>query len=317
MQLVQELRKAPTVHDLCASHAFVQHRCGARRPNRCARADTTMRSTMLLTTAGLLAAGLRPSTRLCAKSIFRGPETPTREARAANAALAEAGELLNSGDGEAAVHALVMHADALLACDGATLSALCGDDVALAELTSDVLEAVSEEALDLDHERKTLLKKLIQAAQTSEEEVDQVLEEAGDLLIETAFVDYLDGEAQRLAAESDAEARLLELLDALRFRVIQSLGMQIFGAGAEALKRVLSIEDSVMREEAFRNALESCDVDAQCDSAGILAALDETLRDVTLRGDAHPDLVEALQGLAEIAAEYDFGYSEPADDESR
>ena len=57
-----------------------------------------------------------------------------------------------------------MHADALLACDGATLSALCGDDVALAELTSDVLEAVSEEALDLDHERKTLLKKLIQAA---------------------------------------------------------------------------------------------------------------------------------------------------------
>ena len=48
-----------------------------------------------------------------------------------------------------------------------------------------------------------------------------------------------------------------------------------------------------------------------------LAALDETLRDVTLRGDAHEDLVEALQGLAEIAAEYDFGYSEPADDESR
>ena len=270
----------------------------------------------MLTTAGLLvAAGLRPSTRLCAKSIFRGPETPTREARAANAALAEAGELLNSGDGEAAVHALVMHADALLACDGATLSALCGDDVALAELTSDVLEAVSEEALDLDHERKTLLKKLIQAAQTSEEEVDQVLEEAGDLLIETAFVDYLDGEAQRLAAASDAEARLLELLDALRFRVIQSLGMQIFGAGAEALKRVLSIEDAAMREEAFRNALESCDVDAQCDSAGILAALDETLRDVTLRGDAHEDLVEALQGLAEIAAEYDFGYSEPADDD--
>ena len=72
-----------------------------------------------------------------------------------------------------------------------------------------------------------------------------------------------------------------------------------------------------IREEAFRNALESCDVDAQCDSAGILAALDETLRDVTLRGDAHEDLVEALQGLAEIAAEYDFGYSEPADDESR
>ena len=125
----------------------------------------------------------------------------------------------------------------------------------------------------------------------------------------------MDGEAQRLAAESDAEARLLELLDALRFRVIQSLGMQIFGAGAEALKRVLSIEDSTMREEAFRNALESCDVDAQCDSAGILAALDETLRDVTLRGDAHEDLVEALQSLAEIAAEYDFGYSEPADDD--
>ena len=37
-----------------------------------------------------------------------------------------------------------------------------------------------------------------------------------------------------------------------------------------------------------------------------------------MRGDAHPDLVEALQSLAEIAAEYDFGYSEPAgDDESR
>ena len=278
-----------------------------------------MRSTLrhLLTTGLLVAAGLRPSTRLYAKKIFRGPETPTRETREANAALAEAGDLLNKGDGEAAIHALVMHADALLACDGATLSALCGDDAALAELASDVLEAVSEEALDLDHERKTLLKKLIQAAQTSEEDVDRVLEEAGDLLIETAFVDYLDGEAQRLAAESDAEARLLELLDALRFRVIQSLGMQIFGAGAEALKRVLSIEDSVMREEAFRNALESCDVDAQCDSAGILAALDETLRDVTLRGDAHEDLVEALQSLAEIAAEYDFGYSEPADDESR
>jgi len=60
----------------------------------------------MLTTAGLLvAAGLRPTTRLSAKSIFRGPETPTREARAANAALAEAGELLNGGDGEAAVHA--------------------------------------------------------------------------------------------------------------------------------------------------------------------------------------------------------------------
>ena len=58
----------------------------------------------MLTTAGLLvAAGLRPTTRLSAKSIFRGPETPTREARAANAALAEAGELLNGGDGEAAV----------------------------------------------------------------------------------------------------------------------------------------------------------------------------------------------------------------------
>ena len=71
--------------------------------------------------------------------------------------------------------------------------------------TRELLEAVSEEALDLDHERKTLLKKLIQAAQTSEEDVDRVLEEAGDLLIETAFVDYLDGEAQRLAAESDAE----------------------------------------------------------------------------------------------------------------
>ena len=89
----------------------------------------------------------------------------------------------------------------------------------------------------------------------------------------------------------------------------------IYGADAEALKRVLSIEDAAMREEAFRNALESCDVDAQCDSAGILAALDETLRDVTLRGDAHEDLVEALQSLAEIAAEYDFGYSEPADDD--
>ena len=170
-----------------------------------------MRSTLrhLLTTAGLLvAAGLRPSTRLYAKNIFRGPETPTRETREANAALAEAGDLLNKGDGEAAIHALVMHADALLACDGATLSALCGDDAALAELASDVLEAVSEEALDLDHERKTLLKKLIQAAQTSEEDVDRVLEEAGDLLIETAFVDYLDGEAQRLAVQIVDEGRL-------------------------------------------------------------------------------------------------------------
>ena len=88
-------------------------------------------------------------------------------------------------------------------------------------------------------------------------------------------------------------------------------------AHKEALKRVLSIEDAASREEAFRNSLESCDVDAQCDSAGILAALDETMRDVTLRGDAHEDLVEALQSLAEIAAECDFGYSEPADDESR
>ena len=87
----------------------------------------------LLTSAGLLvAAGLRPSTRRYAKKIFRGPETPTRETREANAALAEAGDLLNKGDGEAAIHALVMHADALLACDGATLSALCGDDAALA-----------------------------------------------------------------------------------------------------------------------------------------------------------------------------------------
>ena len=77
-----------------------------------------MRSTMrrLLMSAGLLvAAGLRPSTRLYAKRIFRGPETPTRETREANAALAEAGDLLNKGDGEAAIHALVMHADALLA----------------------------------------------------------------------------------------------------------------------------------------------------------------------------------------------------------
>ena len=102
----------------------------------------------LLTSVGLLvAAGLRPSTRLYAKRIFRGPETPTRETREANAALAEAGDLLNKGDGEAAIHALVMHADALLACDGATLSALCGDDEALAELASDVLEAVSELSL--------------------------------------------------------------------------------------------------------------------------------------------------------------------------
>ena len=266
--------------------------------------------------ASPVAAGLRPSTRLYAKRIFRGPETPTRETREANAALAEAGDLLNKGDGEAAIHALVMHADALLACDGATLSALCGDDEALAELASDVLEAVSEEALDLDHERKALLKKLIQAAQTSED-VDRVLEEAGDLLIETAFVDYLDGEAQSLAAESDAEARLLELLDALRFRVIQSLGHADFRGGRGGLEAPLSIEDSVMREEAFRNALESCDVDAQCDSAGILAALDETLRDVTLRGDAHEHPGGPPVGLAEIAAEHDFGYSEPVDDESR
>ena len=205
-----------------------------------------------------------------------------------------------------------MHADALLACDGATLSALCGDDAALAELASDVLEAVSEEALDLDHERKTLLKKLIQAAQTSEEDVDRVLEEAGDLLIETAFVDYLDGEAQTLAAESDAEARLLELLDALRFRVIQSLGMQIFGAGAEALKRVLSIEDSVMREEAFRNALESCDVDAQCDSAGILAALDETCCDVTSRDASRGPGPRATKHRGDRGRR-DFGL-EPADE---
>ena len=53
----------------------------------------------LLTTAGLLvAAGLRPSTRLYAKRIFRGPETPTRETREANAALAEAGDLVHARD---------------------------------------------------------------------------------------------------------------------------------------------------------------------------------------------------------------------------
>jgi len=263
--------------------------------------------------AGLLATvqPLRPSTRLYAGRMPTRAETPTRETREANAALAAAGDLLKSGDGEGAIQALVMHADTLLACDGPTLAALCGGDEALAELTSDVLEAVAEEALDLDVERKGLLKQLIEAAQTSEAAVDAVLADAGDLLIETAFVDYLDGEVQRLAAEADAEGALLELLEALRFRVIQALGLQIYGAGAEALKRVLAIDDALSREDAFRNALESCDVDARCDAAGILAALDETQRDVTLRGDAHEDLVEALAGLAAIAAEYDFGYSEP------
>lgn len=51
-------------------------------------------------------------------------------------------------------------------------------------------------------------------------------------------------------------------------------------------------------------ALSSFNMPATSTFRGILAALDETQRDVTLRGDAHEDLVEALAGLAAIAAEY-------------
>ena len=118
MQLVQELRKPPTGERrgpfVCLTRVRAES-LGARLRNRfVAHAYTTKRSTMrrLLTSGLLVAAGLRPSTRLYAKRIFRGPETPTRETREANAALAEAGDLLNKGDGEAAIHALVMHADA-------------------------------------------------------------------------------------------------------------------------------------------------------------------------------------------------------------
>lgn len=122
---------------------------------------------------------------------------------------------------------------------------------------------------------------------------------SADEVVETAFVEYLEGEAARVEGAEAPEVALVEFLRALRMRAIQTVERGVFGPGAEALRRALAAEDAAAMTRIFSGEL------AGPDAAGLLAALAETRADLATRGDddADPDVVAALDRLHEIAAE--------------
>ena len=226
------------------------------------------------------------------------PEEVTAEMQRALEALEAAGALVAAEDAAGAARLLTARSGDLLACDGETLSALCGDDGATRELVGAVLEAVAEEAAAVEALRRDLLQHFTATAKNSSAALDAAVAAAAEDLVDSAFVDFLDGEVARVVAAEKPSQELIDFLRALRERVANELEKAVFGAGAEALKRVLAIADDDLRKIAFLQALD------EPFKLELLATLEATRSDLRQRGDDAPrDVVAALNALANVAAD--------------
>ena len=222
------------------------------------------------------------------------PPATTEAMAAARAVLVDAGALLAADDAAGAARLLTRRAADLLACDGAQLDALCEEPVRT--VARAVLEAVAEEAAAVEATRRDLLQFFVGAARNSSGALDAAVSEEAETIVAVAFVDFLDAEVARVVGAEDPSQELLDFLRALRERVANEVEKQVFGAGAEALKRVLAIGDADLRRIAFIQAI---DGPARLD---VLACLEETRRDLKARDGAPADVVAALDGLAAVAA---------------